>query len=77
MPLQKERVSTPLPSREGQGVGLHASTQTDNRTPEKVRWLQSLGFRRVVLARELSLEEIREIHRQVPDVELARAVPAV
>ena len=69
-PLQKERVSTPLPSREGQGVGLHASTQTDNRTPEKVRWLQSLGFRRVVLARELSLEEIREIHRQVPDVEL-------
>ena len=53
---------TPLP--------LHASTQTDNRTPEKVRWLRSLGFRRVVLARELSLEEIREIHRQVPDVEL-------
>ena len=49
---------------------LHASTQTDNRSPEKVRWLRSLGFRRVVLARELSLEEIREIHRQVPDVEL-------
>ena len=52
------------------GLSFHASTQTDNRTPEKVRWLQSLGFRRVVLARELSLEEIREIHRQVPDVEL-------
>ncbi|MBR4602529.1 MAG: U32 family peptidase, partial [Prevotella sp.] len=34
---------------------LHASTQTDNRTVEKVRWLRSLGFRRVVLARELSL----------------------
>ena len=49
---------------------LHASTQTDNRSAEKVRWFQSLGFRRVVLARELSLEEIREIHRQVPDVEL-------
>ncbi len=49
---------------------LHASTQTDNRTPEKVRWLHSLGFRRVVLARELSVDEIREIHRQVPDVEL-------
>ena len=28
---------------------LHASTQTDNRSPEKVRWLRSLGFRRVVL----------------------------
>ena len=49
---------------------LHASTQTDNRTAEKVRWLHSLGFRRVVLARELSLEEIREIHREEPDVEL-------
>ena len=51
-------------------LALHASTQTDNRTPEKVAWLRSLGFRRVVLARELSVDEIREIHRQVPDVEL-------
>ena len=49
---------------------FHASTQTDNRTPEKVRWLRSLGFSRVVLARELSVEEIAEIHREVPDVEL-------
>ena len=48
----------------------HASTQTDNRTPEKVRWLRDLGFKRVVLARELSVEEIAEIHREVPDVEL-------
>ena len=52
------------------GVQLHASTQTDNRTAEKVGWLRSLGFSRVVLARELSLEEIREIHQQEPDVEL-------
>ena len=49
---------------------LHASTQTDNRTAEKVRWLASLGARRVVLARELSATEIADIHRQVPDVEL-------
>ena len=49
---------------------LHASTQTDNRTPEKVRWLRNLGFSRVVLARELSVEEIAVIHREVPDVEL-------
>ena len=49
---------------------LHASTQTDNRTPEKVRWLRDLGFKRVVLARELSVEEIAEIHREVLDVEL-------
>ena len=51
-------------------LNYHASTQTDNRTPEKVRWLRSLGFSRVVLARELSVEEIAEIHREVPDVEL-------
>ena len=51
-------------------IALHASTQTDNRTVDKVRWLRSLGFRRVVLARELSVDEIAEIHRQVPDVEL-------
>ncbi|MEE3383871.1 MAG: U32 family peptidase [Prevotella sp.] len=49
---------------------LHASTQTDNRTVEKVRWLRSLGFSRVVLARELSLAEIKAIHKAVPDVEL-------
>ena len=49
---------------------LHASTQTDNRTSEKVRWLRSMGFKRVVLARELSVEEIRKIHHEVPDVEL-------
>ena len=49
---------------------LHASTQTDNRTPEKVRWLRDAGFSRVVLARELSAAEIAEIHRQVPEVEL-------
>ena len=49
---------------------LHASTQTDNRTPEKVRWLYEQGFSRVVLARELSLEEIRRIHEAVPEVEL-------
>ena len=51
-------------------IALHASTQTDNRTAEKVRWLRDLGFRRVVLARELSVEEISEIHATVPDVEL-------
>ena len=49
---------------------FHASTQTDNRTIEKVRWLHSLGFCRIVLARELSIDEIRAIHEAVPDVEL-------
>ena len=51
-------------------LSLHASTQTDNRTVEKVRWLRDLGFRRVVLARELSADEIAAIHEAVPDVEL-------
>lgn len=49
---------------------LHASTQTDNRTADKVRWLASMGFKRVVLARELSIKEIEEIHHAVPEVEL-------
>ncbi len=49
---------------------LHASTQTDNRTAEKVAWLHGLGFERVVLARELSLAEIKTIHQTVPDVQL-------
>lgn len=42
-------------------IPLHASTQTDNRTPEKVCFLQAAGFTQVVLARELSLNEIRRI----------------
>ena len=49
---------------------LHASTQCDTRTAEKVRWLHNLGFARAVLARELSLPEIRAIHEAVPDIEL-------
>ena len=57
-------------SAEACRLPLHASTQTDNRTPEKVRWLRGLGFSRVVLARELSLSEIKAIHEAVPDVEL-------
>lgn len=49
---------------------LHASTQTDNRSADKVKWLKEDGFERVVLARELSLEEITDIHKAHPDVEL-------
>ena len=52
------------------GMTLHASTQTDNRTPEKVQWLRSQGFSRAVLARELSIEEIAGIHQAVPDMPL-------
>lgn len=51
-------------------IAIHASTQTDNRTIEKVKWLASLGIKRIVLARELSIQEITDIHNAVPDVEL-------
>lgn len=51
-------------------IALHASTQCDSRTAEKVAWLASLGFERVVLARELSVKEISAIHKAVPQVEL-------
>ncbi len=47
-------------------IALHASTQTDNRTVEKVRFLYDAGFSRVVLARELSGEQIRTIAEMVP-----------
>ena len=46
-------------------IRLHASTQCDNRTPEQVLHLQQLGFRRVVLARELSLQEIKDINNAI------------
>lgn len=52
------------------GIEIHASTQTDNRDTAKVEWLRGNGFSRVVLARELSIEEIGKIHRAVPDIEL-------
>ena len=51
-------------------IALHASTQCDVRSAEKVRFLADCGFTRVVLARELSLAEITEIHKACPDVEL-------
>ena len=49
-------------------IPLHASTQMDNRTSEKVQFLEKVGFKQVVLARELSLNEIRQIseHTTVP-----------
>ncbi|MEJ8837397.1 peptidase U32 family protein [Ramlibacter sp. AN1133] len=43
-------------------IQLHASTQTDIRTVEKAKFLQDVGFSQIVLARELTLEQIRQIH---------------
>ncbi len=43
-------------------IQLHASTQCDIRTPEKAKFLESVGFSQIVPARELSLEEIRAVY---------------
>lgn len=51
-------------------IELHASTQCNIRTAEQARWLASLGFRKLVLARELSLRQIREIASAVPDCDI-------
>lgn len=51
-------------------IELHASTQCDIRDAYKARFLASVGFSRLVLARELSLKEIEEIHRAVPSTPL-------
>ena len=51
-------------------IALHASTQCDTRTWEKAQWLSEQGFDRIVLARELSVEEISEIHKRLPNLEL-------
>ena len=45
-------------------IPLHASTQCDNMTVEKVQQLEQLGFGQVVLGRELSLKQIREIREK-------------
>ncbi|MDD3012738.1 MAG: U32 family peptidase [Candidatus Gastranaerophilales bacterium] len=50
-------------------VPIFASTQCHNSTSEKVKFLEQAGFSRVILARELSLEQIKEIRFQ-SDIEL-------
>jgi putative protease len=45
-------------------IALHSSTQMNNRTPERVRFWEDVGFEQVVLARELSLEQIRKIREK-------------
>ena len=44
-------------------IALHASTQCDLRTPEKARFLEALGFSQLVMARELTLDEITAIRK--------------
>lgn len=51
-------------------IDLHASTQCDIRNAAKAHFLADAGFSRLVLARELTIEEIADIHKEMPDVEL-------
>lgn len=46
-------------------IALHASTQCDLRTPEKAEFLEKVGFSQLVMARELSLTEIKSIKERV------------
>jgi putative protease len=50
-------------------IVLHASTQANNRDANKIKFLADAGIQRVVLARELNLHQIKEIH-ETTDVEL-------
>ncbi len=50
----------PLPE-----IELHASTQCDTRTPEKAAFLEASGFSQIVLARELTLEEIAAVRAKL------------
>ncbi len=49
---------------------IHMSTQCDNYLPKKVKFFSEMGVSRVILARELSLKQIKEIHQENPDLEL-------
>lgn len=51
-------------------IPIHMSTQCDNRDVEKFKYFNDIGVSRVVMARELSLDKISEIHKANPDLEL-------
>jgi len=50
-------------------IQLHASTQTDIRTPEKARFLQDAGLSQLVLARELTVQQIAAVHQALGPVD--------
>lgn len=47
-------------------IELHASTQTHNYSPTRIQFLSQIGFKRIILARETSLSQIRQIHTLTP-----------
>lgn len=51
-------------------IPIHMSTQCDNYLPQKVEFFNKIGVSRVILARELSIEQIKQIHEENPNLEL-------
>lgn len=51
-------------------IDIHLSTQANNTNWAQVKFWRDYGIKRVILARELNIQEIKEIHEQVPDIEL-------
>lgn len=60
----------PLLQKEFPNAELHLSTQASCVNSEAVKMYKSIGFKRVVLGREISLNQIRRIKDSVPDMEL-------
>ncbi len=54
-------------------IPIHMSTQCDNRTSEKVKFFEDIGVKRVILARELSIDEINKIRKNT-NIELEHFV---
>ncbi|HOG15648.1 MAG TPA: GxxExxY protein, partial [Candidatus Absconditabacterales bacterium] len=51
-------------------VPLHLSTQASTLNYESIKFWRDLGVKRIILARELHIDEIKEIKKHVPDIEL-------
>jgi len=51
-------------------IDIHLSTQANNTNWAQVKFWRDFGIKRVILARELTVKEIKEIHEKVPDIEL-------
>lgn len=49
---------------------IHLSVQANNTNWAQIEFWRDLGVKRIILSRELSLKEVKEIHEQVPDIEL-------
>ena len=60
----------PLLQKEFPGVQLHLSTQSSCVNSEAVKMYKNMGFSRIVLGREISLDQIKRIKDTVPDMEL-------